>query len=515
MSGHSAIFGDQFSTVQAAKSSKEKGARAQYYPLSPPQNDIYNPTRPREYSPDTVTLRRQMDYMETLSKLSNARSKRELAEISRLTGVLVSRMPLAVASPAFTHPHFFPLDPFHLFYENCMPAMYDTWSTGSSAGEAVHISARKMQLLGELVAMANETLPPSFSGPIRDPYLKRQSQYKAYEWMALLHWYILPIGIEIGLSPLLLGNFAQFVHIVEFAMSIKPRSHADLCELQSVVWKFLRQYKQLYVGPNPDKIYRCRLCIFQLVHVPMHIKWFGSIRTCSQSTVERTIGEAGHKIHSKKEPFANFTSIVIEKEVIRLVELYYPMLRSQDPNASTSSTESGARESTLPPGGLDSNTHQYIVKLYGKVKLRNRKTLRSRISEAYSPTSRKYRWFESVPGVSSPHTSAHRFGEAVAFYTIEMPDGSLKQLAIYVPLVKIGQPYSTVIRGEWPQDSAEFVMELGSLFDIVGIWRRDGSQNVYVLRKHPAHLYLQLHELGVYGEGDEGDVNSPLDVDLD
>lgn len=96
-----------------------------------------------------------------------------------------------------------------------------------------------------------------------------------------------------------------------------------------------------------------------------------------------------------------------------------------------------------------------------------------------------------------------------------MPDGSLKQLAIYVPLVKIGQPYSTVIRGEWPQDSAEFVMELGSLFDIVGIWRRDGSQNVYVLRKHPAHLYLQLHELGVYGEGDEGDVNSPLDVDLD
>ncbi|PPR07819.1 hypothetical protein CVT24_002892, partial [Panaeolus cyanescens] len=330
MSGHSAIFGNRFSMVQGARSSTEKGAKAQYYPLSPPQNEIYNPTRPSVYSSENLVMRQQDQYMKTLTQLSNAQTKRERSNISKETGV--SHIPLAVASPAFIHPQFFPIDPSHLFYKNCMAAMYDTWTTGSSAGELVYISTQKMQKLGAYVQQGNQTLPPSFCGPVRNPYLKRQSQYKGYKWMALLHWYILPIGIELGLNPLLLENFSLFVQIVEFAMTIKARSLNNLCRLQSMVWKFLDQYQKLYVGLDSEKIYRCRLCIFQLVHVPIHIRWFGSIRTCSQTTVERTIGEAGHKIHSKKEPFSNLTNIIIEKEVVCIVKLYHPTLSTTGSN---------------------------------------------------------------------------------------------------------------------------------------------------------------------------------------
>ncbi len=54
-----------------------------------------------------------------------------------------------------------------------------------------------------------QILPPSFRGPIRNPHLKRQSQYKAYEWMALLHWYILPIATELSINPLVIKNFSH------------------------------------------------------------------------------------------------------------------------------------------------------------------------------------------------------------------------------------------------------------------------------------------------------------------
>lgn len=41
-------------------------------------------------------------------------------------------------------------------------------------------------------------------------------------------------------------------------------------------------------------------------------------------------------------------------------------------------------------------------------------------------------------------------------------------------------------------------MDLAAISDVFGIWRAEtGSNNVYVLRKDPALLYLQPHELGL------------------
>jgi hypothetical protein len=66
-----------------------------------------------------------------------------------------------------------------------------------------------------------KTLPPAFCGPVRDPFLKRQSQYKVYEWMALLHWYVLPIGMELGFDARVLENFSHFASAIEFSMTVK------------------------------------------------------------------------------------------------------------------------------------------------------------------------------------------------------------------------------------------------------------------------------------------------------
>jgi Transposase family tnp2 len=315
MAGHSAIYGDRFTMVQGARSSLAKGAKAQYYPMSPPENKKYNPNRPELYDLANLPIREAKLYWEIINKLEAATSKTARAVITKSTGV--SRLPLCAASKAFLHPTYFPLDPFHLFYENNMAYIWDVWTVFSSETEMIHLPANKAREFGSLVAKAMVSLPPSFCGPIRDPYLKRQSQYKVYEWMALLHWYIIPIGIELGFNSLVLQNFSHFAEAVEFAMTISERTEKELEGLRSLIIKFLTDFEKLYVNGDPEKISRMRLCIFQLIHVPIHIKWNGSIRLGSQATVERSIGEMGHKIRSKKAPFANLANIVFERELVK------------------------------------------------------------------------------------------------------------------------------------------------------------------------------------------------------
>src|ERR1700676_853109 len=100
--------------------------------------------------------------------------------------------------------------------------------TLSTPSEPIHIDTDKARQFGQLVSGAMSTLPASFCGLVRDPFLKRQSQYKIFEWMALLHWYIIPIGIELGFNPTLLNNFSHFVEAVVMAMTISFRSPSEL-----------------------------------------------------------------------------------------------------------------------------------------------------------------------------------------------------------------------------------------------------------------------------------------------
>jgi len=114
-------------------------------------------------------------------------------------------------------------------------------------------------------------------------------------------------------------------------MTIQPMGEKDLLELMGLIKAFLTGFEQLYVGDDPEKVSRCRLCIFQLIHVPQHIMWNGSIHIGSQATVERAIGEFGHKIHSKKAPFANLANIIYEKQLIHTLLLYYPSIAPPPP----------------------------------------------------------------------------------------------------------------------------------------------------------------------------------------
>jgi hypothetical protein len=311
-------------------------------------------------------------------------------------------MPLCATSPAFLHPSFFPLDPFHLFVENCMAYNWDLWVILSVPTDPIHLNTDIAQKFGQLVPEAMSTLPASFCGLVRDPFLKCQSQYKIYEWMALLHWYIIPLGIELGFSAAVLENFALFVEALEMAMTISPRSKKELANLYILLQTFLEGFERLYVGNDPAKVSRCRLCIFQLIHVPMHIEWNGSIRIGSQATVERAIGEVGHKIRSKKAPFANLANIILERELVKLLLLYYPSLESSSTHpqdTDLTNTYTPRKEIKISKKERTSSLvlHEYLSAIYlwlnknpssklelrrwGKVGLPGGIVLRSRLSE--------------------------------------------------------------------------------------------------------------------------------------
>jgi hypothetical protein len=369
-------------------------------------------------------MRSQALYWTVIEQIGAARTKKEKSEITKATGV--SRLPLCAASVAFTHPTFFPLDPFHLFYENCMAFIWDTWTVLSKPGEIIHLSPEKAQKLGRLIPLAMSTLPPAFCGPIRDQYLKRQSQYKVYEWMALLHWYIIPIGTEIGMDPTVLQNFSHFAAAIEFAMTIQPRDDAELQYLHKIITSFLKEYERLYIGNDPNKILRARLCIFQMIHVPHHIQWNGSIRVGSQATVEHAIGEMGHKIRSRKSPFANLTNLIYERELIKILSLYYPIIdlsvSAQKINVDNSDLllnlnrglgsskfmqehplrkKGGALQPVLNELQVvadflkcDLLDNEVFVRRWGKFKLLNGYVLGSCLSMQNAQSSRRSEWFE-------------------------------------------------------------------------------------------------------------------------
>lgn len=529
MAGHSGVHGDRFSNVEGAKASRIKGSKPQYYPLNPPESELYNPTRPK-YKLDELPLRTEAEYWQTIIRLqdpANA-SKRAHARIVRETGV--DRMPLAAASPAFTHPSFFPLDPFHLFFENVIALLWDLWSTFTQPGEPGHIPDELRKQFGEMVEKANLTLPASFCGLVRNPYLKRNSQYKIFEWMAVGYWFVVPMGIELGFNPAILFNFAQLMEIIEFAMTIKERTRDQTFILQTKVNKFLASFEKLYVGANPEHVSRFKYCVFQLVHVPSHIRWNGSVRLGSQASCELTIGATQNSVRSKKAPFANIANNIHDDHSVRLLTLLYPELIEATKPGKTglfikirisweteyapgepffSHMEAICQFLCKPLNSLANGVH---VSRFGGLILPSH-TLSSKLSDSRTASQsiaskRLHRCFEATPdsdGASQAATSSMEtlpiFGEALAFF--QLPDSVYREpLLVYHPFQLMGRPYET-IKGVWQPELA--VLPISHINAVVAKWEpNDLNNKVYILRKHPALDWLTPEERGIERNSNSG-----------
>lgn len=337
--------------------------------------------------------------------------------------------------------------------------------------------------------------------------------------MALLHWYIIPIGLEVGFSPIVLENFSYFVDAVEMATTIKSRSKQELVDLHNLLRNFLEGFQRIYIGDHLEKVSRFRLCIFQLIHVPMHIEWNGSIQVGSQATVERAIGDMGHKIQSKKAPFANLANIILERELIKLLLLWYPLLMPSKTQGSKISPSGYVPQSEIKiqkkEQSLSGNFYDHLqaichhlntdlnfgleLRRWGKVHLPEGTMLRSRLNETRGkqPT-RSACYFEA-----QKHEREYPvFGEALAFFEVI----SIKQLlVVYRPLGNCHQILRKW-RGVWLDNIK--VLPVSEIQRKVGIWSY--GEHVYILRKHPGILLLTGEEVENDDGDDEDNENEPL-----
>jgi hypothetical protein len=115
--------------------------------LTPPENDKFNPQHPPSYNLTQLPMRTEEEYWKVIEALESSRSKAQKSKIIKDPGI--SRLPLCAASEAFTRPAFFPLDPFHLFYENSMAFIWDLWTIHTKPDEInLHLQLKKHRNLG-------------------------------------------------------------------------------------------------------------------------------------------------------------------------------------------------------------------------------------------------------------------------------------------------------------------------------------------------------------------------------
>ena len=470
-----------------------------------------------------MPIREIKDYWKSVERLDNVKgNKTQYSNVMKETGV--AGVAICAASPAFSHPFFFPLDPFHLFYENCMPHFWDTWVSLSNPPDIVHMSKELASAIGAEAEKAIATLPPSFSGPIRDIFEKRQSQYKICEWMALLHWYIVPIAWELGFNQDVVENFALFSNVVEYAMTPVTRTQDDLTWLHNKIVTFLKGFEHLYVGNDSEKIIRCRLCIFQLIHISYHISYNGSIRFGSQATCERAIGDIGHGIRSKKSPFQNMVTYKTDRQSVKLLHLIYPTISpASEAKAKVSRTslfkpvpisQKKRKEDDVIRAQIKAIEFYLGVKedpsfpfmQWAKCPLADNVTLTSQLFElSKESTSRSSRYFEAHPkqGLSERDEPIHDtevevervkpiFGEAVAFYTAQS-SGAEISLVLYHPLIEHRKLFGRWY-GKW--SPLLFVLETSAIVSLVGIWTH--NDRVHILRKHSGLTLLRPEECGIH-----------------
>jgi hypothetical protein len=233
---------------------------------------------------------------------------------------------------------------------------------------------------------------------------------------------------------------------------------------------FLSGFEALYVGNDASKIPCCRLCVFQLIHVPYHISYNGSIRFGSQATCEWAIGDIGHGIRSKKSPFVNIVSYKEDKQSARLLHLIYPTIFSASKTRAPRTTlfkkvpitQKQKREDDELKAHIEA-IQSYIgveadpsfqVVWWGKYPLSNNITLTSQLFElSKKSTSCTSRYFEAHPKqglqqrdqpIDDTEVEVEMvkpiFGEALAFYTTQSAKGDFFSCCLSLSRICLDPP---------------------------------------------------------------------------
>ncbi|KAI0364295.1 hypothetical protein BV20DRAFT_956494 [Pilatotrama ljubarskyi] len=190
---------------------------------------------------------------------------------------------------------------------------------------------------GLLVAAAILFLPGSFGRPPRNPALKINSGYKAWEF----EYYV--FGLLPGLLwalqlPLYHSHFCKLVAGVRVAlllvipMKYRQRAHNLLLE-------FVREFEEMYYQRRVDRLHFVRQSVHSLIHLIPEGLRVGPASLHSQWTLETLIGNLTAEIGSDIHPYANLSHRATRRVQVNALKAMFP--------------EFADSSNTLPVGALD------------------------------------------------------------------------------------------------------------------------------------------------------------------
>ncbi|KAE8219009.1 hypothetical protein CF319_g7214 [Tilletia indica] len=242
----------------ASTSLRPKWGKTPYFPLSTPL-DLHllqpNVSRPSTYDPMALPLRSDDTFRSHITQIQLATSKTERKRVGTRTGV--AALPLLAASPAFTHPEFFPLDIFHLFSFNTLQLLWNTMRT-RLPGDPTVLDDIRQHRFGEMVVSAGRDLPGSFGKAPRNTNLFHNTHYKMVEWITVFHCYFGPFLHSEGVDPNVIKMLLALLDGMGVAAQSIGCSLADVGYVSASLVSFVRQWEDLFIRGDGNLLSRAR-----------------------------------------------------------------------------------------------------------------------------------------------------------------------------------------------------------------------------------------------------------------
>ncbi|CAD6952275.1 unnamed protein product, partial [Tilletia caries] len=290
-----------------------------YFPLSTVGRQLVRRNDDRDdVDPFTLPNRDDTSYARALHDLSAARNAHERTKVQKETGVC--GLPLIAASPAFSHPYFFPSDMFHLFGLNLPPLLYDVF-TSRVDGDPFSFTRQQEEQFGLYVETNGANLPPSFCDvPPRNP-AKHAKRYKAHEWHTTTYVFLLPFLFSIGAPVEVVAMVSDLVMGVRIFTAGEGCTFAQLQRGRNHFHQFTKRWESLYVRGDLQLLHRATISQHYLHHIGDTAAQLGSIRVASQARCEREIGYIKRSVRSTKAPIPNIVNNVLRTECLRLLDV--------------------------------------------------------------------------------------------------------------------------------------------------------------------------------------------------
>ncbi|TFK68013.1 hypothetical protein BDN72DRAFT_769939 [Pluteus cervinus] len=182
---------------------------------------------------------------------------------------------------------------------------------------------------GALVAGTRPYLPGSFGRVPRNPQLKINSGYKAWEYMLYL-WALGPAVFRPYLPDRYWKNFCKLVKSVRIVQQRRILV-ADLIQAHKDLVEWEEDYENLYYQRDPARLHYVRPSIHSIVHTPMETYRFGPLNLVAQWTLENTIGGLVREIKQHSNPFANLSECTVRRAQLNALKAMMPGLVPKKP----------------------------------------------------------------------------------------------------------------------------------------------------------------------------------------